>query len=134
MSIPVIASIYAGVLALMLVVLSGLVIRQRALAKIESGDGGVAPLRGAIRAQANFTEYVPIALALLVLIDLIGFSPWVVHLLGAILIAGRLASAWGLLTNPEMSLGRLIGFNLTAIVLVVGGAMLIAAGWSGWRL
>ena len=34
----------------------------------------------------------------------------------------------------RQAFGRLIGFNLTAIVLVAGGAMLIAAGWSGWRL
>ena len=62
--------LYAGLLGLMLLVLSALVSRQRLRHKVSIGDGDVPSVRAAMRVQANFVEYVPLALILLVLLEL----------------------------------------------------------------
>jgi hypothetical protein len=59
------SSIYVGLMALLLVGLSVRVIRLRYRHKVEIGDGGVPELQRSIRAHANFIEYVPIALLLI---------------------------------------------------------------------
>jgi len=121
------SSIYIGLAALLLVVLSLRIIQLRYRYKAEIGDGGVPELQRAIRAQANFIEYVPIALLLILMADLVGHQKWVVHLLGILLLIGRLAHAYGFTTSPGISLGRTVGVGLTTIVLVVGAALAIAA-------
>ena len=61
----VVTPLYAALLALWFVVLSLHVIRCRREARVSLGDGGNGRLQRAIRAQANFAEYVPLALVLL---------------------------------------------------------------------
>jgi uncharacterized membrane protein YecN with MAPEG domain len=121
------SSIYIGLAALLLVILSLRIIQLRYRYKAEIGDGGVPELQRAIRAQANFIEYVPIALLLILMADLVGHQKWVVHVLGILLLIGRLAHAYGFTTSPGISLGRTVGVGLTTIVLVVGAALAIAA-------
>jgi uncharacterized protein len=121
------SSLYFGLLALLLVVLSVRVIQLRYRHKTEIGDGGVPELHRAIRAHANFIEYVPIALLLILMADLVGHQKWVVHLLGIALIVGRVAHALGFTTGKGPTLGRSIGVGLTTLVLIVGGILAIAA-------
>lgn len=121
------SSIYIGLMALLLVALSLRVIRLRYRHKVEIGDGGVPELQRAIRAHANFIEYVPVALLLILMADLVGHEKWVVHLLGIALLIGRLAHAYGFTTTPGLSPGRGIGVMLTTLVLVVGAVLAIAA-------
>lgn len=121
------SSIYIGLMALLLVALSLRVIRLRYRQKVEIGDGGVPELQRAIRAHANFIEYVPIALLLILMADLVGHEKWVVHLLGIALLIGRLAHAYGFTTTPGVSPGRGIGVGLTTLVLIVGAVLAIAA-------
>ncbi len=121
------SSIYIGLAALLLVVLSLQVIRLRYRHKVEIGDGGVLELQRAIRAHANFIEYVPVALLLILTADLVGHEKWVVHVLGILLLVGRLAHAYGFTTTPGLSPGRGLGVALTTIVLVAGAVLAIAA-------
>jgi len=121
------SSIYFGLLGLLLVVLSLRVVQLRFRHKVEIGDGGVSELQRAIRAHANFIEYVPIALLLILMADLVGHQKWVVHVLGILLLIGRLAHAYGFTTRPGLSLGRGVGVALTTLVLVAGSVLAIAA-------
>jgi uncharacterized membrane protein YecN with MAPEG domain len=77
-----ISSIYAGILALLIVWLSLNVIKLRRSKKVILGDGGETDLHYAIRAQGNATEYIPISLILLVLLELSGVNIWLVHSCG----------------------------------------------------
>ena len=121
MTPPVITALYAGVLALILVGLAMRVIRIRRGKRIGIGDGNDDNLARRIRAHANFTEYVPIALVMMLLIELSGYSAWTLHGLGLALVAGRLVHGWSL---PAQSLvGRTVGMVLTFAVLISGALM-----------
>ena len=97
--------------------LAAQVIRGRWRSRTGFGDGGDRRLQRAIRAHANFAEYVPLALVLLALAELQGGPPWLVHLLGALLLAGRVIHAFGISREPEVSGSRQLGMTLTFTVL-----------------
>lgn len=72
-----------------------------------------------MRVQGNFIEYVPMAIALLYLVEVSGVADTMVHLLGATLVVSRLAHAWGLSTNPGATYARLIGAQMTFLLLAI---------------
>jgi uncharacterized membrane protein YecN with MAPEG domain len=125
-----ISSIYAGLLALWIVWLSLNVIKLRRTKKIRLGDGGDPELQTAIRVQGNATEYVPLSLILLVLIELNQAHPALVHLGGLALLAGRVAHARGL--QDDNLQYRVLGMKLTFYTLI-GLALVnfvyVAYGW-----
>lgn len=120
-----ITALYAGILALLLLILSTQVSRRRAQGKIGVGHGNDTALHLAIRTQGNFTEYVPLALLLIGLMEFNGFPAWSVHAMGAGLTIGRVLHAIGLSRHPGTSLPRLFGTVLTWLVLLLGGIGLI---------
>ena len=71
-----VAPLYAALLGFLLVHLSIRVIRLRRRLKVAIGVGGEAAIERAARVQANFSEYVPIALILLLLAEIQGARPW----------------------------------------------------------
>ena len=117
--------LYIGLAALLLMVLSVNVMRLRGRYKVGIGDGGHEELARAIRVQGNFIEYVPIALLLLLCVDLVGHAKWIVHALGIALLVGRVAHAQGLSQSSMASTGRAIGVLLTFLVLIVGAVLAI---------
>ena len=120
---PLASAGYAALLGLLAVVLTVRVIRHRVKLKIGTGDGGHAQLAQDLRAHGNFTEQVPIALLLILVVEASGTPATVVHGLGVALVAARLASAWGLSHSLATSKGREIGAGLT--ILVVAAASLL---------
>ncbi|MGH8743501.1 MAG: MAPEG family protein [Burkholderiales bacterium] len=118
---------YAALLGLMLVYFSYKVVRFRGNFKVGIGDGGNAKLARAIRVQANFVEYVPIALLLILLVELIGFSAWVVHALGIVLLAGRVFHAQGLGASAGPSYGRAIGTTASWLTIAVAAILCLLA-------
>ncbi len=126
-----ITGLYAGLAALLLVALSLRVIRARYATRIEIGDGGDAGLTRRIRAQANFVEYVPLALVVIAMAEANGADGRLLHGLGAALIVGRIAHAIGFVAKAGPGVGRAIGMALTYGVLIVGGAVTLAQalGW-----
>lgn len=94
MAPPTILPLYAGLLGILFLALSVNVIRLRRRLRISLGDGGGQHLARQIRAHGNFVDYVPLVLALLLLAELGGTRPWLMHLLAASLLAGRLLHAW----------------------------------------
>lgn len=84
------------------------------------GDGGHKDLAQAIRVHGNFVEYVPFALLLLLLVEMQHDSVWPVHILGGLLVAGRVLHAAGLSRSSNTSFGRFFGTLLTwAMMLAV---------------
>src|SRR5262245_32832834 len=119
--------IYAGLLALLLVALSFRVIRFRRAARISLGDGGDEEMRRRVRVHGNFIEYVPIALILMLLAELQHQSYWLLHLMGALLIVGRLAHAYGVARVPQVMPMRVAGMVSTVAAILIGAVSNLAA-------
>lgn len=125
MPIVNVTALYAAALALILVVLSARVIAVRRRLRIAVGDAGDDMLARRIRAHGNFTEYVPLALILMLAGEVAGAPDWMLHVLGAALVVGRVTHAWSL--SAHSIPGRTIGMVLTFAVLVGGAVMAVAA-------
>lgn len=87
--------VYAALLALLFVALSVRTLRLRRRLRIAVGDQGNEAMLRAMRAHANFAEYVPLSLLLFWFVEQSGASPVLVHAFGISLLAGRLLHAWG---------------------------------------
>ncbi len=119
----------SGLLGLIFMVLSGNVTRQRFLTRVMVGDGdgqtGTETLHKAVRAQANFAEYVPLILLLLAGDAFAGASAkWVVWP-GIALVLARLAHAVGMYL-PAPNPPRASGAMLTWAVLILASLEAIA--------
>lgn len=117
-----ITTLYAAVLGLIFIGLSLWVIRGRWKYKISLGHGNNKELQRRIRIHANFTEYVPLSLLLLVLVELEAPPVYAVHTLGCTLVAARLLHIRGLLDKPAKFPYRVTGIvlNLTVILVCAG--------------
>lgn len=91
-----ITSIYAALLALILIFLSIKIIKNRRFSKVEIGDNGNDSLQRAIRAHGNFIEYTPIFLIMLILAEVGGLNKYLIHFFGIIYILGRISHAYGI--------------------------------------
>ena len=120
--IPQVTALYAGLLALVYVILSGWVIRVRVTQKVLAGDKGDPVMANAMRVHANFAEYVPLALILLLLAEMQGAPSWALHLLGVALLVSRVMHALGMATLRHKSPLRGGGALLTFLVLFLGAA------------
>jgi uncharacterized protein len=123
-----VVTFYAGLNALIALVLAILVVRQRGKTKTNLGTGGHPAMERAIRAHGNFIEYVPLILLLMLLLELGGLAPLWIHLMGIALTLGRVLHAWGLSTSPGESFGRAVGIGLTWLVLLVALTLCIIRG------
>ena len=116
---------YAALLALFFIYLSTRVMAARRAAGVAIGTGGDRTLERWARVHANFAEYVPLALMLLLIMEIRGNPAWPLHLLGTGLLAGRLAHAFGVSHEPDRMLFRGAGVLLTIIVIVVSSLSLL---------
>lgn len=57
--------------------------------KIDLGDGDDPKMFKLIRGQANFVETVPLAVVLLLLMEILGAGDTWLHVMGALLVGGR---------------------------------------------
>ena len=122
-----ITSLYASLSALLIVRLTLTVIKLRRKNRISVGDGGNEELQLAIRTHANAVEYIPIALLLLLMLELNGAPNILIHILGATLLIGRIIHAMGL---PAKNLNkRVLGMQIS-IYLLIGLAILNVLSWA----
>ena len=127
-ALPVpITALYAGVLALLLVVLALRVIRLRWKFRVGLGDGGEKAMIRAIRGHGNATEHVPIALLLMLVAELNHAGPTLLHACGIVLVAARVLHAVGLRRSAGVSWQRSGGTVGTFGVIVALAAVDIAA-------
>lgn len=119
---------YAGILALVYVVLALRVINIRRAHKVVLGTLNatgqpVDALIQAVRIHGNFAEYVPFALVLILMCEIQDMARPCVHALGLVLLLGRLLHIVAL---SESSIGlRVAGMLLTFSVFVGAGLFLI---------
>jgi uncharacterized membrane protein YecN with MAPEG domain len=119
-------------LALWFVVLSVKVVQARVGPGNPSlGDGGDPKVLRLMRGHANFSEYVPLILVLMGLLELNGLPTWALHGLGATLLAGRLLHGYALSFTQGFVFGRSAGIALTLLPLLVGGGLCLYHGVQG---
>ena len=122
------AALWSGLLILILLVLSGMVVSGRRRHMVSFGDGGHPDLLAASRAFGNCVEYATPGMAAMALLALVSGQAWMVHAVGATLLAGRILHALGLMLQTGPSVGRVLGMALTWIALLSAGVGLIAYG------
>ena len=113
--------ISASLLGLLFVALSLNIARLRNVKKVNLGDGGDPQLLRAIRAHANFMEYVPLCLLLIYVLSTYYGHRTVAGLSGLLLLA-RVLHAAGIL--GYIGFGRAAGAILTTLVLAVSSIWL----------
>ena len=119
--------VYAALLAFLFVYLSVRVIKARRGAKVAIGSNGNPALERAMRVQANFAEYVPFALLLLMMLELKSLMPLILHGLAIALLVGRCAHAYGVSNEPEDFRFRVTGMATTFTVILLSALLLL---WS----
>ncbi|RDV03309.1 MAPEG family protein [Undibacter mobilis] len=125
---PLIVPAYAAVLGLLFAVLSFRVANTRRVMRIGLGSGGDRQLERYIRVQANFAEYVPMALILLAFLEVQAWPEWLLHTLCALLLIARVVHALGVAREPEDIRFRASGMVATLAVLIVTSVLLLAGG------
>jgi uncharacterized membrane protein YecN with MAPEG domain len=115
----IVTTLIACILATFFMRLSFGVIRLRRHHKVGLGSGGVDDLERAIRAQANFAEYVPLALILMACLEINGAPLWLIAVLGIALVAGRVIHAKGINQPPPHFRNRVIGMKITITTLIM---------------
>jgi uncharacterized protein len=120
---PATTALCAAILGLLAAALTLNVILKRVRTKVDIGDGGVAALGQAIRAQGNFVEQAPLALIIIGLAEAAGARAAVVWALAGLLVASRLASAIAL--NRSLGQSPLRQFGGGTSILVLGAASIV---------
>jgi uncharacterized membrane protein YecN with MAPEG domain len=117
--------VYAALLAVLFIALSMRTIGLRRSLQIAVGDAGDKAMLRAMRAHANFAEYVPLALLLILFVEASGAPAWLVHGASLALLLGRLSHAWGVSQLAEDFRFRVGGMLLTFACLGVCSATLL---------
>jgi uncharacterized protein len=130
--------VYVSILSIMFVGLSIQVIRLRRRLKISLGtdeysldknfkqkiDGHQLILR-TVRVHANFSEYVPLAVLLMLCSEMSGASVWLLHSIGILLLVGRISHAYGVSCLNEVFKYRILGMALTFTSILLAAFSLI---------
>jgi len=114
-----ITPIYVALLAILFLFLSFKTIKVRKRLQIGVGTGDNPELLRAMRVHANFSEYVPITLILILSVELLKGHFILVHGLGAALLIGRVLHAYGVSQSKENLKFRVSGMLLTFATMLV---------------
>ena len=128
MHLPSITAIYLAVLALLYVGLAIQVARLRQRDRAAFGDNGSRELRSAIRAHANFVEYVPIITLMIAILEMSGLPAMRVHVLMGALLVSRLLHPLGMYAAPntvQFRIGRVGGITITLVLLIACAVMIL---------
>ncbi|MDB5705220.1 MAG: putative rane protein [Sphingomonas bacterium] len=114
-----ITGLTAASLALLLVFLSVTTIRMRMKHSAAFGDAGQHDLTSAIRAHGNLTEYAPMGLILIGLLEAGGANHLALAITAAAFFFARVLNAWGLFNPPgPPGPARSIGIVATLAILL----------------
>lgn len=120
-----ITGLYASLLTLLYFVLAVRIIKLRWRDKIPLGTGDSKDLLKAVRVHANFNEYVPLVLVLMLMMELTGASMQMLHAMGGVFFIGRVLHAMGISKTSGTSWMRFCGMISTFVVLLVAAGYLL---------
>ncbi len=112
-------TITAGVLGMLIFGLAVYTMAQRVIHDRSWGDGGISSLRSAIRAHGNLTEYAPMLLVLMALLEIRGAEPYGVIAMGSVFVVARLLYVIYAVVAQKLPL-RILGFWGSALPLAAG--------------
>jgi len=115
---PKISAIFIALHVVLLLTLAYRVVAMRRTHKLGLGDGAIEQVQQRIRAHANATEYVPLALLELLVLELLGVPAVWLYIAGGALLVGRLLHAMGLSESAGYSKGRFYGTLLTWLAML----------------
>lgn len=111
--------IYAGLLAILIVYLGYRVtLFRRAEKKGLTQTDCSEAMQRAIRVHANALENIPLALIMLLMLELNHLNPILTNILGCMLVLGRVLHAWGLSKKDGVSFGRFYGMLFTWLSMI----------------
>lgn len=108
-----ITPIYILLNAILIIALAYRIVRLRWRFRVPLGDGDNKELRMAMAAHSNAIENMPMALLIMLMVELLGGSALVLHITGILLTLGRVWHAWGSSHNIGTSSGRYYGTLIT---------------------
>ena len=113
-----VVGLYGALLTLLAAVIMGFTGYARSKAKVAVGDGGDENLLKAMRSHANFVESTPLALVGLVLLASLQASTLLLHIAGALFVAGRLLHFLGMGVGV-LPVGRVMGAIATQLTFLM---------------
>ena len=125
-SIDFVTPLYAALIGLVFTMLSVRTLRLRRRLGVAIGLGEEPILLKAVRAHGNFAEYVPIALLLMIFTELRTEGTILIHVLGSLLLVGRLTHAYGISQLKENYRFRVAGMAMTFTVIIACSLRLLA--------
>ena len=129
LSLLSVTPIYAALLGLLFVPFTVRVGLYRVKNRVNLGDGNDPELLRIMRGQGNFIETVPLAVILLILMELLGASGSWLHALGAALVIGRVLHYLSV-TEMGPSVGRPAGMVATLTVYLVASLWILVKLYS----
>jgi uncharacterized protein len=122
---PLTTGLYAALHVCLFVWLSLHTVLQRRRLRVSLGDAGHDALQRAVRSHANFAEYVPLGLLLMVMTELCGAPKWMLHAMGNALLLARCLHAYGLNNQHVKATFRSAGLAITLTVLLSASSFLL---------
>lgn len=111
--------LYAGILGLLYVALAFYTIAGRFKHRILLGDQGNDDMLARVRVHANFSEYIPLVLVLMMLYEQItNANIMFLHIAGLSLIISRIVFSLTLLNLIKIPFGRQFGMLTTLLVVI----------------
>ena len=120
-----VTTLYAGILGLIYIGLTFYTVAGRLKHRVNLGTGNNENMEKRIRVHGNFVEYVPMALLLMLFAEVEGEAEIVIHVLGVLLVIGRLLHPVGILLQFGPSIGRTGGMVLTVMVMMAASILCI---------
>ncbi len=115
----VITSLYASILALLVIFLAYKVVNFRQTKSVGLGDNGDKDGLRAIRVHANAVEYIPMMVILMGIYEVNGGSSLLLHIIGSVAVISRILHATGLSKSAGTTFGRFVGTVLTWLTTLV---------------
>ena len=116
--------LYASLVTILAIFLAFRVGINRGKTNTLLGEGDSSELLQSIRSHGNLLENAPLALFLLLLIEMQGVADWKLHLIGSSFFLFRILHAYGLSISRETTPYRVVG-ALGSWVLMFGMSLYV---------
>ncbi len=121
---PVITALYGALNAIFNIFLANNVSNVRRAHKVSLGDNDHPAMLVAIRAHGNNAEFVPLAIVVMLLLELCGADRVVLHIYGGLLLVARVLH-WIGLPRKAPNFFRFTGVAATWAIIVFGSIYLL---------